>query len=195
MGALPTPDTPATQVKFFKIDEPSYDAATGRLWVLLPDYVNSSYTDTWANERAAENGMSHSFRIPSDIKPGTYVLRTELLALHGNTPSMQPTPVSGPEFYLHCFNVEVTGSGTATPPGNTFPGTYVRDDPGLYFSPHYGAGSAVQHNSRYVSTAVKFRTSPYKFRSLPAPRSTRASTIPRLARHQWSRRLELTPVL
>jgi hypothetical protein len=29
MGVLPTPDTPATQVKFFKIDDPSYDAATG----------------------------------------------------------------------------------------------------------------------------------------------------------------------
>jgi hypothetical protein len=31
MGALPTPDTPATAVKFFKIDEPNYDAATGLL--------------------------------------------------------------------------------------------------------------------------------------------------------------------
>ena len=108
-------------------------------------------TDTWANERAAKDGMTHTFRIPSDIKPGTYVLRTELLALHGNTPSMQMTPVSGPEFYLHCFNVEVTGSGTETPPGSTFPGTYTRGDPGLFFVPYYGDGSGVQKNSRYVS--------------------------------------------
>jgi hypothetical protein len=99
--------------------------------------------------------MTHTFRIPSDIKPGTYVLRTELLALHGNTKPMQMTPVSGPEFYLHCFNVEVTGSGTETPPGNTFPGTYKRGEPGLSFIPYYGDGSGVEKNSRYVSTQAR----------------------------------------
>jgi hypothetical protein len=31
MGILPTPETPATQVKFFKVDAPSYDAVTGKL--------------------------------------------------------------------------------------------------------------------------------------------------------------------
>jgi cellulase len=94
--------------------------------------------------------MSHSFQIPSDINPGTYVLRTELLALHGNTPSMQPTPVSGPEFYLHCFNVDVIGSGTATPEGVAFPGGYKYGDKGLTFSPYYGDGSGVEKNSKYV---------------------------------------------
>ena len=64
---------------------------------------------------------------------------------------MQATPVSGPEFYLHCFNVEVTGSGTATPEGVTFPGAYKRGDTGLSFSPYYGDGSGVQKNSKYVS--------------------------------------------
>jgi lytic cellulose monooxygenase (C1-hydroxylating) len=96
--------------------------------------------------------MSHSFRIPSDIKPGTYVLRTELLALHGNTPSMQYTPVSGPEFYLHCVNIDVTGSGTATPEGVTFPGAYKPGEKGLTFAPYYGDGSGVEKNSKYVST-------------------------------------------
>jgi hypothetical protein len=97
--------------------------------------------------------MSHSFQIPSDIKPGTYVLRTELLALHANTAAMKMTPVSGPEFYLNCFNIEVTGSGTATPEGNTFPGTYKPSDPGLSFVPYYGDGSGVEHNSKYVRTS------------------------------------------
>ena len=95
--------------------------------------------------------MTHSFQIPSDIKPGTYVLRTELVALHGNTQSMQPTPVSGPEFYIHCFNIDVTGSGIATPEGVIFPGAYKPDDKGLTFAPYYGNGFGVEKNSKYVS--------------------------------------------
>ena|ERR1700733_6378554 len=96
--------------------------------------------------------MTHSLQIPSDIKPGIYVIRTELLALHGNALSpMKNTLVSGPESYPYCFNVEITGSGTAVPDGVTFPGGYKTDEIGLSFAPHYGAGSGVEHNRKYVS--------------------------------------------
>jgi cellulase len=94
--------------------------------------------------------MTHSFKIPSDIKPGTYVVRTELLALHTNSPSFAMTPLGGPEFYLGCFNVEVIGNGTVTPEGVTFPGAYKKGDQGLTFAPYYGTGSGVEKNSRYV---------------------------------------------
>jgi lytic cellulose monooxygenase (C1-hydroxylating) len=56
-------------------------------------------------------------QIPSDIQSGTYIFRTELLALHGTLAALQYTPAGGPQFYPHCFNVEITGSGTANPPG------------------------------------------------------------------------------
>jgi hypothetical protein len=39
----------------------------------------------------------------------------------------------GPQFYPRCFNLRVTGSGTATPQGTTFPGAYHANDPGLSF--------------------------------------------------------------
>jgi cellulase len=153
MGELPTPNTSVNAVKFFKVEDKGYDPKTGKLSLFSSmTAVNFQSIDTWANEKAADNGMSHSFQIPSDIKPGTYVLRTELLALHANTAAMKMTPVSGPEFYLHCFNIEVTGNGTVTPEGNTFPGTYKPTDPGLSFVPYYGDGSGVEHNSKYVST-------------------------------------------
>jgi cellulase len=95
--------------------------------------------------------MTHSFKIPSDIQPGTYVVRTELLALHTNSPSFAMTALGGPEFYLGCFNVEVIGNGSATPDGATFPGAYKPGDKGLTFSPYYGNGSGVEKNSQYVS--------------------------------------------
>jgi cellulase len=110
--------------------------------------VNLTLIDTWANEWAADKGNSHSFQIPSDIKPGTYVMRTELIALHGNAKAVQGGPVSGPEFYVHCFNIDVIGSGTATPAGVTFPGGYKPGDKGLYSSPYIADGSGID---KYVS--------------------------------------------
>jgi cellulase len=70
-------------------------------------------------------------KIPSDIKPGTYVFRTELLALHGTMAALQYTTAGGSQFYPHCFSAEITGSGNATPQGVTIPGAYVATDPGL----------------------------------------------------------------
>jgi hypothetical protein len=141
--------------------------------------------------------MRHSFQIPSDIKPGTYVVRTELLALHANTPTMKMTPVNGPEFYLHCFNVEIIGSGTATPEGVTFPGAYKAGDPGLFFSPYYGDGSGVAHNSKYVSNNKPvYHISSHGFnnRLLLVHHCTRVSMMLLLAHLLLLRKPELTLV-
>ncbi len=67
-----------------------------------------------------------SVRIPSDIKAGTYIFRTELLALHSAT---KP----GPQFYPHCFNIEILGTGTASPPGAKFSGGYKPGDLSLVY--------------------------------------------------------------
>lgn len=37
----------------------------------------------------------------------------------------------GPQFYMTCFNLKVTGDGDATPQGAKFPGAYDMDAPGL----------------------------------------------------------------
>jgi len=39
----------------------------------------------------------------------------------------------GPQFYMACFNFRVTGNGTATPKGATFPGAYNMSEPGLHY--------------------------------------------------------------
>lgn len=68
-----------------------------------------------------------TFQLPSDIKPGMYTLRTELVALHY-------VAEQGPEFYPHCFNIEIQGNGDKTPDGIRFPGAYSKTDMGLYQS-------------------------------------------------------------
>jgi cellulase len=148
MGEWRSPDTPATKVKFFKVDAPTYDASTGTFRMFFHRSSNLISTDKWANEQAAAQGSRHSFQIPSDIKSGTYVVRTELLALHGNSLGGS---VTGPEFYVGCFNVDVIGSGTASPEGATFPGAYKDGDIGLTFKPYFGRGANPTHNVKYVS--------------------------------------------
>jgi hypothetical protein len=40
----------------------------------------------------------------------------------------------GPQFYTHCFNVDIIGGGNATPsPTVRFPGAYKRKDAGVAF--------------------------------------------------------------
>jgi len=139
LGNLPTPTTPPQQVKFFKIYEKGFDAAL----------------DKWANQIASDNNDTYHVQIPSDIKPGTYVLRTELIALHGNFKELKTNLIREQiQVYNHCFNIEVIGNGSATPEGVTFPGAYKPTDFGFTFRPFMTYGNdttgATEQNSKYV---------------------------------------------
>jgi hypothetical protein len=74
------------EVKFFKIEENSYNPRT----------------HDWGSDLLIKNNNTWTVRIPSDIKPGKYVVRHELIALHfgmtGN-PKGAGTPSSGAQLY------------------------------------------------------------------------------------------------
>jgi len=63
--------------------------------------------------------------IPASLKPGAYLIRHELLALHqANTP----------QFYPECGQLIVTGSGSAFPSSDylvSIPGAWTASDPGV----------------------------------------------------------------
>jgi lytic cellulose monooxygenase (C1-hydroxylating) len=112
-----SPGQKPQQVSFFKVHGVGYDA-TKRMW---------------ANEIMIKDGNRDHFKIPSDIKPGMYILRTEHLSLHGNGQYMNPGLKGLPQFYTHCYNIEITGDGSSTPAGVHFPGAYPKNDPGVGF--------------------------------------------------------------
>jgi cellulase len=85
----------------------------------------------WASDKLIAQNYTWTSRIPSDIKAGTYILRHELVALHDGAQQYNGRFQSGAQFYPVCYNVEVVGTGTATPPGQTFPGMYSVNDPGI----------------------------------------------------------------
>jgi Auxiliary Activity family 9 (formerly GH61) len=113
--------------------------------------------DKWANEIAAENGNEYTVKLPSDIKSGTYILRTELIALHGNMANLNTTSLAGPQFYPYCVNIDIINGGSSTPEGVNIPGAYKPTDYGVAFSPFMtysdsNVGDGTVQNSKYVSS-------------------------------------------
>ncbi len=107
------------ELKFFKIAEDALHA-DGR---------------TWATDRLIADGGLWTTAIPADVRPGSYVLRHELTALHFATEDSNYRYFGGvvpaPQFYISCYALNITGGGTAVPKGETFPGAYKAGDPGL----------------------------------------------------------------
>jgi len=88
----------------------------------------SSGSVTWT----ASNLAQYTFTLPSSLAPGQYLLRAEHIALH----VAQST--GGAQFYISCAQIEVTGSGSATPsPTIQLPGGYSANDPGILFNLNY----------------------------------------------------------
>ncbi|KAI1372820.1 lytic polysaccharide monooxygenase [Hypoxylon crocopeplum] len=100
--------------------------------------------DTWAKNAAGGSGDDDYWgtkdintccgrmdvKIPTDLAPGDYLLRAEALALHTAGQSQ------GAQFYMTCFQLSVTGGGSAKPAGVSLPGAYKASDPGILVNIH-----------------------------------------------------------
>lgn len=104
----------AGDLSFFKIDESGYEGGQ------------------WAATKLLNNNLTWSVTVPSSIAPGQYVLRHEIIALHS------AGQANGAQNYPKCFNLEVTGSGTATPTGVTADKLYTPTDPGIEVNVYSG---------------------------------------------------------
>ncbi|KAH7127034.1 glycoside hydrolase [Dendryphion nanum] len=69
-------------------------------------------------------------KIPSDIQSGDYLVRAEVIALHTAGQS------GGAQLYMSCYQVTVTGGGSASPATVKFPGAYKSSDPGIQINIH-----------------------------------------------------------
>ncbi|CAG9940806.1 unnamed protein product [Clonostachys rosea f. rosea IK726] len=75
-----------------------------------------------------ENNLSTSVKIPSDIKPGNYVLRHEIIALH------EGLEQGGAQFYPQCINLKISGGGSKSPEGTVATELYQSNDPGVLYN-------------------------------------------------------------
>ncbi|KAI6139698.1 glycoside hydrolase family 61 protein [Pisolithus tinctorius] len=104
----------------------SYDSANAE-WFKISE-LGLETSDTWylANLAAGEPA---NVTIPSNIQPGDYLLRSEIISLQ------LATSVGGAEFYPACIQLSIGGSGTGAPQSNEvcqFPGCYTDTEAGIY---------------------------------------------------------------
>ncbi|KDR77861.1 hypothetical protein GALMADRAFT_65659 [Galerina marginata CBS 339.88] len=85
----------------------------------------SSNPDYWGTQVLNDNCGHFTFTVPPDIAPGNYLLRAEVIALH------VASSVGGAQFYMSCYQLSVSGSGSAKPPTVKIPGVYNANDPGI----------------------------------------------------------------
>ncbi|KAH9882631.1 hypothetical protein J1614_000867 [Plenodomus biglobosus] len=101
--------TQVTGLKWFKIYEDGLDAK-----------------GEWAVTRLYNRKLV-DFVLPTCIPSGQYLLRAEIVALHG------AGSYPGAQLYMECAQINVTGGGNASPPTVSFPGAYKGTDPGIKF--------------------------------------------------------------
>ncbi|KAL0953424.1 hypothetical protein HGRIS_004660 [Hohenbuehelia grisea] len=107
-----------------KVPSATQTSVTGLQWFKI--YEDGLGSDgKWGVDRLISNKGKVTFTIPSCIAAGDYLLRVELIALHG----AQSYP--GAQFYMECAQLRITGGGSTSPATVSFPGTYSGNDPGV----------------------------------------------------------------
>ncbi|KAF4614378.1 hypothetical protein G7Y89_g15359 [Cudoniella acicularis] len=147
-----------TTLEFFKID------AVG----LLDD---TTVPGSWASDTLIANNNSWTVTIPTDIAPGNYVLRHEIIALHS------AEEADGTQNYPQCFNLEVTGLGTATPSGTLGEALYTETDPGIEINIYQSLSTYVIPGPTLYSGAISMSQTSQPAATSIAPVGTVADPI------------------
>ncbi|KAH8888045.1 glycoside hydrolase [Thozetella sp. PMI_491] len=99
----------------------------------------------WAVDSMIANNGWHYFTMPSCVAPGDYLMRVELIALHGANKQGQA------QFYMECAQIRVTGSGTNNGANHVeFPGAYKASDPGILVNIYDNSGNPNGGGRPYV---------------------------------------------
>lgn len=72
-------------------------------------YQPTSGSGLWGMAKMIQDGSKWTLQVPSDLKPGQYLWRNEITAMH----------TSPAQIYVGCQQIEVTGSGSTELPAGT----------------------------------------------------------------------------
>ncbi|KAF2707185.1 carbohydrate-binding module family 1 protein [Pleomassaria siparia CBS 279.74] len=158
-------------------------------WAKLSSTSQGS-DDYWGTKDLNTNCGKMDVKIPTDLAPGDYLLRAEAIALHS------ASSAGGAQFYMTCYQLTVTGSGTSNPAGVSFPGAYAEADPGIqiniyqqlstYVAPGpavvTGGTEAVAGKAGSVVTATGGASQPTASASASAPASASTSASASVAK-------------
>lgn len=99
-------------------------------WVKIQEQGIDYDSQVWASQVLVDQGGKWETKVPASLASGNYVFRHEIIALHGaGSPN-------GAQNYPQCFNIAITGGGSANPEGTLGVDLYKSDDPGILFNPY-----------------------------------------------------------
>ncbi|TGO39729.1 hypothetical protein BHYA_0049g00650 [Botrytis hyacinthi] len=115
---------PIQHYLFGPVDDASMATGIGS-WFKIDEYVEVN--GTWASNLMDAGNMSYTFKLPTGMASGEYLLRSEMLALHS------AQTVGGAQWYIGCAQLSITGtSGDSCGPSIELPGDYNATDPSIY---------------------------------------------------------------
>ncbi|KAI1271296.1 glycosyl hydrolase family 61-domain-containing protein [Xylaria sp. FL0933] len=107
-----------------KVSDATTDVGYGNGWFKIQEdgYSNGA----WGTSKVINNGGIHAINIPDCLEDGQYLLRAEMIALHG------ASSPQGAQLYMECAQINISGgSAKVSPATGSFPGMYKATDPGL----------------------------------------------------------------
>lgn len=114
-------------------DASTADGSTGWFKIFQDGWAKAGASgddDSWGTKDLNACCGRMDVKIPSDLPSGDYLLRAEVIALHTAGSS------GGAQLYMTCYQLSVTGSGSASPATVNFPGAYKASDPGILVNIH-----------------------------------------------------------
>lgn len=139
---------PITHSLFGPVDDASQATGIGAGWFKIDelDYVDGK----WANEIMGAANMSREFKLPTGLASGEYLLRSEMLALHG------AQTVGGAQFYIGCGQLKITGTGSkgSCTPTIELPGAYNENDANIYIPNVYNGFDATNYTAPGAAIAT-----------------------------------------
>ncbi|KAJ2824256.1 hypothetical protein FBU31_004044 [Coemansia sp. 'formosensis'] len=107
----------------------------GNVWFKIFEKGYDPTTKKFYTEELMKTGGKMEFAIPTDIKGGEYLMRTEFIALHTADKEYKPSSKGdGAEFFPNCAQINLISDGTLEPKGYPIPGIYKSNDPGILFN-------------------------------------------------------------
>jgi len=110
-----------------KVGDATTDVGYGAGWFKIYEAgLTNVASQNWAVTDLIAAGGVQQIPIPACIANGQYLLRAEIIALHGAGSS------GGAQFYMECAQINVSGgSGAKSPATVSLPGAYKASDPGI----------------------------------------------------------------
>ncbi|KAM3086175.1 hypothetical protein ACMFMG_000312 [Clarireedia jacksonii] len=111
------------------VDDASQTTGIGS-WFKIQEWAQTN--GTWASAIMEAGNMSMSFKLPTGLATGEYLLRSEMLALHSSQ------TIDGAQWYIGCAQLSITGTAAETcSPSIELPGAYNDTDPSIYIPDFY----------------------------------------------------------